>query len=65
MSEFLAMGGYAAYVWPSYILVGLVMIGLLLLSWRGLKSKEATLKSLRDGSTDENEPKPANQDGQS
>ena len=47
MSEFLAMGGYAAYVWPSYILVALVMVGLLLVSWRGLKSKEATLKSLR------------------
>jgi heme exporter protein D len=47
MSDFWAMGGYAVYVWPAYIVVGLVMVGLLLMSWRGLKSKEAALATLR------------------
>jgi len=27
LSEFFAMGGYAAYVWPSYCIVVLVLIG--------------------------------------
>ena len=27
MSEFFAMGGYAAYIWPSYILTFIVLVG--------------------------------------
>ena len=67
MSDFWAMGGYTAYVWPAYILVGLVMVGLLLLSWRGLKSKEAALATLRDDSPAKNSPanQPADQDQRS
>jgi heme exporter protein D len=26
MSEFFAMGGYAAYVWPSFVLAAIVLI---------------------------------------
>ena len=54
MSDFWAMGGYAVYVWPAYIVVGLVMVGLLLMSWRGLKSKEAALATLRSDSSAKN-----------
>lgn len=34
MSEFLDMGGYAAFVWPSYGLSALVLIGVLVISLR-------------------------------
>jgi heme exporter protein D len=27
MSEFFAMGGYAAYVWPSYALAFIILVG--------------------------------------
>lgn len=46
MAEFFAMGGYAAYVWPSYGLAAVVMIGLLVLSLREFKENETTLKAL-------------------
>ena len=46
MADFFAMGGYAAYVWPSYGLTAVVMLGLLILSLRELKDNEATLKAL-------------------
>ena len=37
MSEFLAMGGYGAFVWPSYGLTAVIMVVLLIASLRGLK----------------------------
>ncbi|WP_029010333.1 heme exporter protein CcmD [Azospirillum halopraeferens] len=46
MAEFFAMGGYAAYIWPSYALTALVMVGLLVATLKGLRSREATLKAL-------------------
>lgn len=46
MADFFAMGGYAAYIWPSYGLAAAVMLGLLFLSLRELKDNEATLKAL-------------------
>lgn len=44
--EFLEMGGYAGFVWPSYIAVALVLIVLMYLSIRSLKAAEADLQSL-------------------
>ncbi len=38
MSEFLHMGGYAAFVWPAYIAVMLVVVVLGVQSWRGQKA---------------------------
>lgn len=46
MTEFFAMGGYAAYVWPSYGVTAVVMVALLLLTLRELRDNEATLKTL-------------------
>ncbi|MBI3453913.1 MAG: heme exporter protein CcmD [Rhodospirillales bacterium] len=43
MAEFVAMGGYAAYVWPSYALTAAVLIGLLWSSLRALRAREADL----------------------
>jgi len=34
MSEYLAMGGYAAFVWPAYGLTVLVLAALAGVSWR-------------------------------
>lgn len=46
MSDFLAMGGYAAYVWPAYALAALVLVGLLAATFKTLRSSETTLKAL-------------------
>jgi heme exporter protein D len=44
MAHFLAMGGYAAYVWPSY---GVSFVGLaaaVILTWRGYSSAKRALE---------------------
>ncbi len=40
------MGGYAGFVWPAFGISALVLVGLLVLSWRGLKAREAELAAL-------------------
>ncbi len=40
------MGGYAAFVWSAFGVTALVMVGLLILSWRSLKAREAELAAL-------------------
>jgi len=47
MSEFFSMGGYGAYVWPSYGMAALVMVVLLITSLRNLKSTETTFQRLK------------------
>jgi heme exporter protein D len=47
ITEFLAMGGYAPFVWPSYILAAVILAALLGLSLRDLRRNENTLKALR------------------
>lgn len=44
---FLAMGGYAAYVWPAFAVTAIVMIGLLIVSARRLRADERTLELLQ------------------
>jgi heme exporter protein D len=34
MSEFFEMGGYAVYVWPSFILTAVVLVWALIAPWR-------------------------------
>lgn len=46
MTEFFAMGGYAAYVWPAYGLAALVMLGLLVATLKAVRGAETTLKAL-------------------
>ncbi|GJM06132.1 MAG: hypothetical protein DHS20C09_21280 [marine bacterium B5-7] len=46
MIEFLKMGGYAAYVWPSYGIVAVVLLLNLLSSWRRYRSLLRRLKRL-------------------
>ncbi len=40
LAEFLRMGGYAAYVWPSYLVAAAVLIGLLVATLRNLRLQE-------------------------
>lgn len=46
MAEFLAMGGYAAYVWPALGLTAAVMIGLAWHAWRRLRQEEKAAAEL-------------------
>jgi heme exporter protein D len=48
MNDYLAMGGYAAFVWPAYGLSAIVMIGLVVTAWRTLRARERDLATLRD-----------------
>ncbi len=42
---FLAMGGYAVYVWPAYGLAAAVLIGLWLASARSLRAREREIET--------------------
>jgi heme exporter protein D len=46
VSQYLAMGGHAVFIWSAYAVAAVVLIGLLGLSWRGLKAREAELALL-------------------
>ena len=46
ISEFLDMGGYAAFIWPCFIVSAMMLVGLLVTSQRRLKSLQATLNDL-------------------
>ncbi|WP_119679850.1 heme exporter protein CcmD [Indioceanicola profundi] len=46
MTEFFAMGGYAVYIWTSYGLAALILVGLLLASIRSLRANEQVLTAL-------------------
>lgn len=48
MSEasFWAMGGHAAFVWPSYAIGVGLLVGLAILSWRGYRAAQAEVARL-------------------
>jgi len=45
MSDYFAMGGYAAFIWPSYGIAVLLLTALLLISVRRLRAAERALKA--------------------
>ena len=47
MTDFFAMGGYAAYVWTAYGFAALVLIALLVHSWRSARRRDAELEQVR------------------
>ncbi|MBC8268989.1 MAG: heme exporter protein CcmD [Rhodospirillaceae bacterium] len=55
IKEFLDMGGYGAYIWPSYGVTAVVMIVMLVTSLRGLRENEVTLQSLEVSTKDKPE----------
>jgi heme exporter protein D len=49
MSELLAMGGYAAFVWPAYGVALAALGGLLLVSLRQYCARQRELEQLQGG----------------
>ena len=49
IESYLAMGGYAAYVWSALAIAAAVMVGQLVTSLRTLRRREAALAELEAG----------------
>ena len=49
MSEFFAMGGYGGFIWPAYGVAAILMAGVLILSWKDMRRREAQVELLRAG----------------
>lgn len=45
LNAILAMGGYAGFVWPAYGLTFVVLAGVLVASWRGMRASESELEA--------------------
>ncbi|HVG82294.1 MAG TPA: heme exporter protein CcmD [Methylomirabilota bacterium] len=43
---YLDMGGHGGFIWAAYAAAALVLVGVWVLSWRGLKRSEEELKRL-------------------
>ena len=52
MSEYFAMGGYAAFIWPSYGVAAILLVVLFLLSARRLQAAERALPQSAEGDKD-------------
>lgn len=53
LTEVFAMGGYAAYVWPSFLLTALVLAGMIAASIQRLRVAQRILCKLQSSSGDE------------
>jgi heme exporter protein D len=47
ITSFLGMGGYAVYVWPSFVFTSLMMLARVIGSVRSLRRAEKALKQLQ------------------
>jgi len=47
LMSFLDMGGYAGFVWPSYGVTAVVLVGLFAVVWHGLRHDERLLAQLQ------------------
>ncbi|HSV29526.1 MAG TPA: heme exporter protein CcmD [Candidatus Omnitrophota bacterium] len=47
IDAFLSMGGYAGFIWPSYALMLVVLVALLVASLNGARSRENELDMLQ------------------
>ena len=59
INEFLAMGGHGAYIWPAYGITTVVLLAVLVVSFRHMRGQEYLLQQLRaarrDGASHQNE----------
>ena len=55
MSEFIAMGGYAAFIWPALAVTAVVMAGLYVQSHRALQANEAALAAMQRARAEQGE----------
>ena len=46
MSDYIAMGGYAEFVWSAYAIVFVAVMGLIGAMWRDIKQQRALLAAL-------------------
>lgn len=46
MTEFLAMGGYARFVWPAYGLAAVVLVGMAVQSYRAWRRQQSLWSAL-------------------
>jgi heme exporter protein D len=47
LDAFLNMGGYGGFVWPAYGVSVLGLLGVLVVTWRGLKAREREFETLK------------------
>jgi heme exporter protein D len=47
LAHYFAMGGYAHYVWPAYVLTAAVLGGMALVSWRRYRQSARDLERLQ------------------
>ena len=47
LTEYLRMGGYAAFVWPAYAVAAVGLIGAFVITWRGLKAREREFETMK------------------
>lgn len=47
MDKYFSMGGHGAYIWPAYLIAAVILITLLVTSFRAVRTREAQLKALR------------------
>jgi heme exporter protein D len=52
MSEYFAMGGYAAFIWPSYGVAAILLVVLFVISARRLQGAERALPKAPEGDQD-------------
>lgn len=50
ISDYLAMGGYAGFIWPAYGAAVLILIGLVVTSRRELRARQAEVAALEAAS---------------
>ena len=48
MSQFFAMGGYAAFIWPAYGVSFLGLLAMVWQSWAGWRAAKKRLKALEE-----------------
>jgi heme exporter protein D len=49
LADYVAMGGYAAFVWPAYAIALIVLGGLAAQSWRRYRASLRALRRLEGG----------------
>ncbi|HXJ03267.1 MAG TPA: heme exporter protein CcmD [Micropepsaceae bacterium] len=55
MANFFAMGGYAVYVWPAYIISALVLAAVIVVSLQGHARAKRSVRQLEDDNAENGE----------
>lgn len=53
MNDFIEMGGYGAFVWPSYLISAAILFGLAVSVWRRGKALDKKLSDIQSAAHDE------------